>query len=545
MKKGVKYKSESAAVRLAALRALTGAVLGVPYLHLALSDKSGAAFCSKYRLDKDGYFIENIPREKYLTDAPIEKGKKVFDIKDYGASPHANFKINREAVNKAIAEASKAGGGVVLVGGGEYTCANIRLQSNVTLHIERGSALCNITYDCDRRENKPFHSIPENTAIGHNAFIYADNAENIVIEGPGKLKGNGATYCYPQNDGSLFYPLNTFDLKVYISEHRKRIMMGREHEMNRYFIMAANYCKNFTVRNLEIYESGSWTCRMEGNDGLIFDGVIINNNVRVANSDGIDIMGGRNTVIRNCFIATGDDGICLKTDPDNPPLDGLLAENCEIMSLANCFKVGTATCHDISNVTVRDCYFFMPGIAGGYAGIAVEATDGGKVRDINIENIRMDHVTTPFMIWLGYRSEGSELENIRISDVTAAQCDIASSVTGYNKNGEIHRIKNILLENISVTYREAEEMIKIFAGGAYEGPLNMGGYPESTRVSHMYIRSHTLSPYFDLPACGLFARNADGLTIKNFSVMPRRVNKRPFTNFDDAERYNIENLSIL
>lgn len=546
MNKSFKHALYAAVCRGAEFRAKAEAFLGVPLLRLALSDKSGTPFESEYRLDKNGYFIENIPKERYLTDTPRKNGERIFDIRDYGASPDAHFKVNREAINRAISEASGTGGGVILVDGGEYTCANIRLKSHVTLRIERGSALSNITYDLDRAENGGFHALSENKVTGHNGFIFADNEEDIVIEGPGKLKGNGAAYCQPQKDSSLFYPLDTFDLKTYISEHRKRIMMGRDHEMSRYFIMAINHCRNVTVRNLEIYESGSWTCRMDGNENLTFDSVIINNNIRVANSDGIDVMGGKNTLIKNCFIATGDDGVCLKTDPDSEPLENLTVENCEIMSLANCFKIGTATYHDISDITVRNCRFFMPGIAGGYGGIAIEATDGGTVKDIDIENICMDHVTSPFVIWLGYRRDGSSLKNVRISDIKADGCDIGCSITGYRKGGKVFSVKNVSLENVEIKYRRAKEHVRIFAGrGAYEGPLNMGGYPESTRVSHMYIKSHSLSPYFDLPSCGLFVRNTDGLSVKNFKVASRSENKRPFSNFKYKEEYNIKNLSLL
>lgn len=543
MKKKTKKGIIAAVIPVAVAAVAAGAFFGLPYLQLMMADTSGTTFESKYSLDASGNFIENIPREKYLIYDEHREDEKIFDIRTYGASVEADFKTNREAINKAIDDASKSGGGVVVVDGGEYICSNIKLQSNVTLRIEKDSALTNITYDCDKNENTEFHSNPENNTIERNALIYAEKAENITIEGPGKLKGNGATYCNEQEDSSLFYPLDTFNLKVFISEHRKRIMMGKEHEMSRDFIMAVNYCKNVTVRNIEIYESGSWTCRMEGNDGLTFDRVIINNNIRVANTDGIDIMGGKNTVIKNCFIATGDDALCLKTDPDNEPVENVLIENCEVMSLANCFKIGTATYKDVSGVTVRDCYFFMPGIAGGYSGIAIEATDGGKVSNIVVDNIEMDHVTTPFMVWLGYRQDGSELEDVKISNITATDCDIASSVTGYKKGNEVHSVKNVILENIDVKYREAEEKTNIFLGNsAYEGYLNMGGYPESTRISHMYILNHTVSPYFDIPVYGLFARNVDGLTVKNFNVVPRGVNEREFSNLDEGEKYNIDNL---
>ena len=536
------------------IKALTGAAgaaavsgaaaVFAPYLKTKVSHTKGTPFSSKYKLDEKGYFIKNIPYDKYLKENSSDRDEKIFDIRDFGASPENNFKKNREAVNLAIKTASEEGGGVVLVTGGEYFCTNIKMMSNVTLRIERDSALANIDYETKTNENTDFYSLPENRTIQRNAFIYADDAENITIEGPGKIKGNGASYCNPQRESSLFYPLDTFNLKVYVNEHRKRIMMGKRHEMTRDFIMAVNNCKNVAVKNLEIYEAGSWTCRMEGNENLLFENVIINNNVRVANSDGIDIMGGANTVIRNCFIATGDDGISLKTDPGNKEINGVTIENCEIMSLANCFKIGTATCNNIKNISVKNCYFFMPGIAGGYSGIAIEATDGGKVENVSISGIEMEHITSPLLIWLGYRKKGSELEKVNISNITAKECDLPSAVTGYKKGSEVFCVKDVTLKDFYVTYRNAKESnIYYPLKGAYEGKLNMGGYPEITRVSHMYIHSHEVSPYYDLPVYGLFARNVKDLKIGNFVVIPRSSNKKPFTNINKSSLYNIKNLN--
>ncbi len=541
LKHTLKYLGLSVAGKLTVFADEVAAFSGIARRKLRHADKSGTPFEGKYHLDENGWFIADIPKEKYLYVPAQKENEQIFDIRSYGADAKSDFKTNRTAINRAIADASKVGG-VVLVTGGEYTCANICLLSNVTLRITKGSALCNISYACDKQENREFHSLPENNTISRNALIYAENAENITIEGPGQLKGNGATYCLPQADSSRFHPLSTFHLKTFIAEHRKRIMMGREHEMTRDFILAVNYCKNVTVRNLEIYEAGSWTCRMEGNENLLFERVVINNNIRVANSDGIDIMGGRNTVIRNCFIATGDDAVCLKTDPGNLPIQQVLVENCELMSLANCFKIGTATCNDISDVTVQDCSFFMPGIAGGYAGIALEATDGGKVSNITVRCIQMEHITAPFLLWLGYRKSGSQLENITLSDITATDCDLPASITGFHTRKETGLVKNVTLKNINATYRKASEKLHIFLKRyAYEGKENLGGYPESTRVSHLYIRSHEGSAYYDLPVYGLFVRNAQDVSVQNFQVQPRPCNRRPLTNLRESELYNIQN----
>ncbi|MDD4121211.1 MAG: glycosyl hydrolase family 28 protein [Clostridia bacterium] len=507
--------------------------------YLPYSGKQGSPITTTYHMAENGKFLTDIPFDDYLHEAPAIQGV-VFDIRDYGAGTELSFLDNTLAVQNTINAAFDSGGGTVLVDGGTYRTSTLGLKSNVTLRINEGACLECITYD----ENK---SLSEENRLDVLGYISAKDADNVKIEGPGRIAGNGATYVKPAKEDSEFLPLDTFNLKRYIVEHRKRIMMGKEHEFKRAMLLGMNNCTNVTIQNLELYEAGSWTARLEGVENLHIEDVVINNNVRVANTDGFDIEGGKNIVIRHCFIATGDDAICIKTDnADTPALDGMIVEDCEIMSLANCFKIGTATWNTISNVIVRDCFFFMPGIAGGYSGIAIECVDGSTVSDITIENIVMEHVTSPFVIWLGYRNGEGTLKNITISDITATGCDVPSAITGYKKGSKINYVQNVKINNVRVAYREAQEKLNIFnnSKGAYEGILNMAGYPEITRVSHMSLISSDIYTYWDLPVYGLFARYVDGLEVQNFVVTPRSENIREMNNVEEEkDRIDIKNVS--
>lgn len=71
---------------------------------------------------------------------PVFKDK-TYDVTKYGASPKATAAKNQKAINKAIEECSKKGGGKVVVPAGTYNTGAIRLKSNVNLEIQKDAKL--------------------------------------------------------------------------------------------------------------------------------------------------------------------------------------------------------------------------------------------------------------------------------------------------------------------------------------------------------------------------------------------------------------------
>ena len=64
----------------------------------------------------------------------------VLDVKSFGATGDGQTQ-ERDAINKAIDAAAAAGGGTVHFPPGTYVTGSIRLRSNVTLDLERGSVI--------------------------------------------------------------------------------------------------------------------------------------------------------------------------------------------------------------------------------------------------------------------------------------------------------------------------------------------------------------------------------------------------------------------
>ena len=124
-----------------------------------------------------------------------------FDIAKYGARPNGPAVANQAAINDAIAAASAAGGGTVLVPSGDFRTYTIRLKSRVGLHLaSRDSILRAAVQGAAPAGDGGFYDAPEPNPFvglqdhGHshwaNSLIYGVDVENVTISGPGLIDGS-------------------------------------------------------------------------------------------------------------------------------------------------------------------------------------------------------------------------------------------------------------------------------------------------------------------------------------------------------------------
>lgn len=490
-----------------------------------------------------GSHVADVPYDEYLQAPVFTDGIYWVSAKDTGASPDKSAAENTAALQAAIDKASAEGDGkgAVEVSGGVYYTGTLYMKSGVTLYIAEGSALKLPDYDD--------YTTAEKRELLNGALIRAEGVNDWAITGPGKLDGNGTDYTLESENPTKNLPQETFNLKQKVLSYRERLRNRKSEEFGCH-ILYVNGCNDFSVSNIVIYEPSTWTVKIENSSGISFSDVVIDNNIYVANSDGIDICGSSNVNIEHCFIATGDDGIVLKSNVGE--IKNVTVKDCEIMSLANNFKIGTETGYDVSSITVSDCYFFTAEIAGGNSGIAIESADGANVSDVLVENIVMNNVPSAILIWLGYRldkDKGSDgtmgsIDGVTVKNVWAKDVDIASAVVGCTYKGTVYPVKNVAFENFNIAYRECGEDLDIYNGNDVLH-AGMNGYPEITRVSHNYFISHELSAYHDMPVYGLYLYNVENVTATSFNVTARSVNTRPFTNAGQYdERDGIVNSSV-
>lgn len=487
----------------------------------------GEAFSTVYPYDFSSYY----PEDSYITNQQIPT-KNVYDIRFYGANP--NLTDNAPYINKAIEDASLVGG-TVLVSGGDYVTTTVFLKSNITLFIERGSAL-----------------VSNKTGDGYNhlGIIHADGASNIILTGGGKIKGNGEFFGRkPLLDANMTTHPEVIDVVQMRRDNRAQLRFAHESKYGGpvYF----KNCENVKAQNFIIENAAHWSFRIENCNNVDISDFVINNNRHVANADGFDIAGTSNITIEHCFVSTADDGVCIKNAiwlGNRSAMENITVRDCEIISCTNSFKIGTETTYDIRNVLVENCSFMMTDIyPGSVSGIAIESADGSVVENIEVRNIKMNRVTCPVFVRLCNRNRAKEVNgetanavefgqkrtkassadkdtfdmlgrvrNILIDGIDADEVEIPIIIAGYTQQRITHCVENITLKNINMNYAPYKE---IYDKRAFI-PEYYDVYPESWR-------------FRNLPSYGIWARHVRGLKLLDFSCsVPRSTWKQEIITED-------------
>lgn len=492
----------------------------------------------EYVLNEDMNGVGNIPFDEYLLDQQIPEGVETVYLSQKGASEQNSGTVNADVINAAISELSASGGGAVVVDG-NYKTSTIELKSDISLYIQKDCSLISVTYDENKNATKKLSG----------GVVTAYGAENIAIYGPGRIEGEGETYTEEPEDSTPLMPLEKFNLKERVLASRDRIRMEKNNS-GRVNILYLSDCSGVTLKSVEFYHSATWTCNIRDCDNVVIEDCVINDNIYVANSDGFDIVSSQNVSIEHCFIVSADDGIVIKAN-SNEEVRDIVVRDCKIMSLANCFKIGTETSKPVSNITVENCDFFMAGgIVGGMSGIAIESADGSVIKNVNVSDIRMNGITSPLLIWLGNRLDeknGSDgktvgsVSDISISDVYCDNVELPSAIVGVETKDATYYVKDVEITDFYVRYRDTGEDLDVKVPTLED---NMNGYPEISRVSHKYRVSHEMSIYYDLPVYGLFLRHVDGLKIANFKVIPRTCSTLDKWNIEGDLAVDSKNITV-
>ncbi len=372
------------------------------------------------------------------------------------------------AAIQAAVDACAGTGGTVLLEAGTYYSGTIVLKSGLTFRLEAGATLLG----SQAREDW--------TGPG---LLIAEGAQDLVVEGPGTIDGNG-----------LFWWTN--------------LLVGEDHWRPERLVRLTD-CRRVTIRDLFLTQSPKWTLHLLHSDDVLVDGVRIRNmvgdTITSPNTDGIDIDACRRVEVRRCDIETGDDCIVLKNGTEGWRRESydIRVHHCTCAAWANGFKIGTRPGMDVHGVVFEDSVIqatvdSLPGtrVMGG---LTLVSDDGAKVYDITARNLHMKAVQAPFLLRVQERDLGDEeggritqagqLYDVTIRDVTVDDCALPGMILGIPG----HPVGSVTIENVSVTSSEGGSVADREAD---PGERNLE-YPDA--------------PYFDtMPAFGVFARHVEG-----------------------------------
>ena len=137
--------------------------------------------------------------EEYFTADPDNKDshlRKTQTVKDY-----------TRAIQAAIDDANKAGGGRVVIPSGVYYTGSIEIKSNVNLHLSEGTELRFVRNISNKYYPMVLTSFEGNDTYNYAAPVRAFHAKNIALTGKGTLNPQADPYNWQAwKRGSFGFP---------------------------------------------------------------------------------------------------------------------------------------------------------------------------------------------------------------------------------------------------------------------------------------------------------------------------------------------------
>ncbi|MGN6417814.1 MAG: glycoside hydrolase family 28 protein [Pseudobacter sp.] len=421
---------------------------------------------------------------------------KVYDITRYGAVGNG-VKLNTGAINAAIDDCSKNGGGIVRVPKGVFLSGTIYLKSNIRLRLEEGAVIQG-TADIDQ-----YHAYAGSASLAkYNSGDAGPNANSIMNNrwGKGLIIGNGISNVSIEGQG-VIDGAHAFDS---LGEERMRgphtIIIGES--------------RNITLTGITINRSANYAFLAYDIENAGFDNLQMNEGW-----DGIHIRGGKNILIRNCSFYTGDDAIA------GGYWENIVISNCFINSSCN----GIRVIMPATRLTIEHCIFKGPGKYPHRTSKELRRTNmlsaillqpggwgkaPGRIQDVHVHDISITDMNNPFMLVL---NEGNEGDNIRLERITATGIRQAAASIESWRGGVFGRVQ---LKDISISYAGKNE-------------------PKLRDL-------HTEQPPADsrpLPAWAFFVRNVRNISFENVTLSYEGAEQRPAFLFDNVGAIEFNNVN--
>ena len=443
------------------------------------------------------------PLSKNLEVEDKNLGARIYSIRDFGAKGDG-ITLDTAPIQAAIDQCNRENGGTVLIPAGNFLVGTLELKSNVTLHL---AAEARLLGSGNIEHYGAGNGIPPSN--GNIVLISAANAENITIQGPGTIDGNGAKFF--SGRGDMTGP----------GQNSAQGYSQRPH------LLVFYRCRNVLLRDVFLNASAYHCTRILQCSRVRLDGVRIYNRVNL-NNDGFHINSSEYVHIVNCDVVCQDDACAMFGSNKF-----VTVTNCTFSTRWSVFRFGGG---EAENITISNCVIYDT------YGCPIKMRCGARARFENImfSNLIMKNVTGPISIGLDSTRRNSTaaqqkgiVRNIVFNGIRAT---VVAEGTPHPdqpwpqkfRPGETRQC--IVLNAVGDEFLEHISFQDVHV--TYEG----GGTAEESKREIPPIAGE----YFEIgtpPAYGIYARNVRGLTLSNIRLEVTKPDLRPavvFENVSDA-----------
>jgi polygalacturonase len=445
-------------------------------------------------------------------------GARVYNIRDFGAKGDGTT-LDTAALQSAIDACNKDHGGTVLVPAGVFVIGTVEIKSNVTLHIAAGGKLLGSP---DGKQYYAAEAVPlsgdSTLGDGNVGLIFAVKADNITIEGPGTIDGNGNQFRSPQPG---------------TPPPSGRGGAGRPYHLMFY------QCTNLRVRDVYLFACAFHSLRIIQCQFAKFEGIRIFNHV-ISNNDGFHFISSEHVHVSNCTVICQDDACAL-------------FGSCKFVTVTNCtfstrwsvFRFGGGTAENIvvSNCVIYETYGCP---------IKLHCSPNSRFENMSFSNLIMKDVTGPIYIGAG----AGRRNNQPTDEANPRPPGIVRNISFNNIRGnvvaEVKQYPDVPFQSHINPGEDHSSIVLTASSGAvienvsfsdihftFEG----GGTAEEAAVRDL---PQVAGEYFSIgkhPAYAFYARGVRGLSMSNVRFEFANQDARPAMIFDHVQDASVNALS--